>query len=146
MMTVVCRSATTADDALIQQFRDENADSLRSERGGEAFVDYELALARATPEQTTLIGELDGITVGVVTWIMTDSTTARLIEFFVINEARAVGVGDELMVAAKANLVASGVTSLDSWALPGMRASKNFFEAAGFTARLIVMRTQLGTN
>ncbi|MGH9181071.1 MAG: hypothetical protein ACRDY5_05080 [Acidimicrobiales bacterium] len=35
---------------------------------------------------------------------------------------------------------------IDAVALPGQRATKNFFEGNGFTARLIVMHRRLGAD
>ena len=40
-------------------------------------------------------------------------------------------------------LGAKGCRAVDAGALPGQRETKNFFEAAGFKARLITMHKEL---
>jgi GNAT superfamily N-acetyltransferase len=60
-------------------------------------------------------------------------------EIFVEEEARAVGVGELLVEALVGFCVDAGCTGVDAAALPGHRQAKNFFERAGFTARLLVM-------
>lgn len=39
--------------------------------------------------------------------------------------------------------VGAGCTGVDALALPGARATKNFFEENGFTARLLVVHRRL---
>ena len=43
-------------------------------------------------------------------------------------------------------MVREGCVGVDSFALPGHRAAKNFFEESGFTARAIVMHHALDTD
>jgi GNAT superfamily N-acetyltransferase len=60
-------------------------------------------------------------------------------EIYVQPEARAVGVGELLVERLVAFCVEAGCSGVDAAALPGHRQAKNFFERAGFTARLLVM-------
>ena len=60
-------------------------------------------------------------------------------EIYVETEARAVGVGELLVERLVAFCVDAGCVGVDAAALPGHRQAKNFFERAGFTARLLVM-------
>ena len=65
-------------------------------------------------------------------------------ELYVEPEARGVGVGEAIAGELVAFCVAAGCTGIDAWSLPGQRATKNFLEAAGFTARLLVVHRPLG--
>ncbi len=58
--------------------------------------------------------------------------------------ARGVGVGRALLDDLVAWFSASGCRGADASALPGDRATKNFYEAAGFKARLITVHRALG--
>ena len=53
--------------------------------------------------------------------------------------SRSVGVGEAMADALVAHCTAQGCIGIDARALPGHRATKNFFEAHGFTARALVM-------
>ena len=57
--------------------------------------------------------------------------------------ARDVGVGHAVIVASAAIAVASGCARLVSHALPGDRATKNFFETHSMVARQIVVGREL---
>ncbi|MFQ5948144.1 MAG: GNAT family N-acetyltransferase [Acidimicrobiia bacterium] len=54
-------------------------------------------------------------------------------------ETRGVGVGEAMITAALRDLREAGHRLLDAHVPPGHRNAKNFFEAAGFAARSIVM-------
>ena len=64
-------------------------------------------------------------------------------EVFVLEEARELGFGDELLAAALADGRASGMRLLEAEALPGDRNTKNLYERAGIKARLITVSTEL---
>jgi len=64
-------------------------------------------------------------------------------EVFVLDEARELGFGDELLAAAIAEGRANGVRLLEAEALPGDRNTKNLYERAGIKARLITVSTEL---
>ena len=48
-------------------------------------------------------------------------------------------MGEELLAALVEWCTQQGATVVDSLALPGKRATKNFYEAAGFKARLLTV-------
>jgi ribosomal protein S18 acetylase RimI-like enzyme len=79
--------------------------------------------ARSEP----MLDRAQGERVGVVRLIYTDP------------EARGVGVAEAMVTDALSRLRASGHRRFDASVSPGHRAAKNFFEANGFAARLIVM-------
>ena len=70
-------------------------------------------------------------------------TDARLDELFGEPEGRSIGVGDAVVEVLIAFFTAHGCIGADALALPGNRATKNFFEQHGFVARSLVMHRNL---
>lgn len=119
-------------------------------RGGAVF------LAREVPENApsagdearpVWVGTIDETAVGYAAAhveTLRDGTVLGVIDhLFVESDARDVGVGEALMDALLAWFRSQGCTAADATALPGNRETKNFFETAGFSARLIVMHHRL---
>jgi GNAT superfamily N-acetyltransferase len=94
-----------------------------------------------------LVGTVDETVVGfaVVTLerLRTGETLGVISDLFVEPDARAVGVGESMAEELVAFCAARGCIGIDTLALPGHRAAKNFFEESGFTARAIVMHRML---
>ena len=67
----------------------------------------------------------------------------RVDEVYVMPEARELGFGDALVEAASELGRSSGCTLIEAEALPGDRDTKNLYERAGITARLIVVSRRL---
>lgn len=65
-------------------------------------------------------------------------------ELYVKPEARRHGVGRAIAASLVSWCAERGCSGVDAKALPGSRAVKSFFEAEGFTARLLVMHRRLG--
>lgn len=61
-------------------------------------------------------------------------------------DARAIGLGEALLHEAVAWCRGEGCIGIDSYALPGARETKNFFETFGFTARLITVHHRFDTG
>ena len=146
------RAATSADlprvAALAHGFRAE----LRGERGGPLWAAREarpeplesaLASLLGTGDATVLAGTLDEHVVGYavveIEGLRDGSRLGVIGELYVEPGARGVGVGEALVEACVAFCLAAGCSGVDAAALPGHREAKNFFERAGFTARLLVM-------
>lgn len=95
-------------------------------------------------------GTIDEVVVGfgvVEIETLRDGTRlGRITDLFVEPEARAVGVGERMLERLVAHCAAHGCAGVDAPALPGHRAAKNFFEGAGFTARLLVMHHALASE
>ena len=68
---------------------------------------------------------------------------ARVDQVYVTPDARELGFGDALLEAATAAAVAAGADVLEGQALPGDRDTKNLYERAGITARLITVSRRL---
>lgn len=127
---------------------------LADQRGGEMWarqharhVDPEAELDLGDPDQLVLSGTIDDVVVGyarVVAEPLADGgELAVLTDIYVEEAARAIGIGEALLDAAIGWAKERGAVGIDSLALPGMRASKNFFEAAGMVARAIVVHKDL---
>jgi ribosomal protein S18 acetylase RimI-like enzyme len=90
-----------------------------------------------------VVGTIDGVIVGFaageVETVRDGSRLGVITDLFVHPEAREVGVGEAMLGDLVGFFTASGCAGIDALALPGHRATKNFFEEGGFTARAIVM-------
>jgi ribosomal protein S18 acetylase RimI-like enzyme len=151
-MTEAARPARPADLEPIARLHGAATAELAAERGGptwaaqadrDRFAGFDLD----DPAQLVLAGEIDGTVVGYAR-VRADQLAdgrelAVLTDIYVEPGAREVGVGEALLDAAIAWASARGCVGIDSLALPGMRATKNFFEAAGLVARAIVVHRPL---
>jgi ribosomal protein S18 acetylase RimI-like enzyme len=94
-----------------------------------------------------IVGTVDETVVGfgVLTLeaLRSDETLGVISDLFVEPDARAVGVGESMADALVSFCASRGCVGIDTLALPGHRAAKNFFEESGFTARAIVMHRSL---
>lgn len=101
----------------------------------------------ADPDRAVLVGYVDTAVVGyaVATLVpLRDGTiVAEVGELFVEPPARGVGVGEALMQQLLAWAVERGCIGIDARALPGDRATKNFFESFGLVARAISVHRDL---
>ena len=99
------------------------------------------------PDTTVLLGCIDGTPVGyglmTVGSVSDGSLHAAVEELFVDPGGRSVGVGEALIEALKADAVERGAVAIQSTALPGDRATKNFFESQGMVARAILVHRWL---
>jgi GNAT superfamily N-acetyltransferase len=106
---------------------------------------YRALLARDDAE--VVVGEYAGAVVGYAVVTVDDLRDgARLgviTDLYVEREAREVGVGEAMIEHVVAWCTARGCVGIDAIALPGHRATKNFFEEFGFTARALVMHRRL---
>ena len=94
-----------------------------------------------------LVGTVQGVVVGTVALAEVrhpDGTaTGSLSVLYVEPGARRVGVGERLLAGALEVARSRGWASVDATALPGDRATKNFFEAAGLVTRRLVVSVDL---
>jgi ribosomal protein S18 acetylase RimI-like enzyme len=146
------RAATADDLARIAELAHALRAELREERGGPLWSTREsqpepfdalLAERLDRDDAAVLVGTYDGATVGYGTaWVddLRDGSRLGVIdEIYVEPEARGVGVGETLVEQLVAFCRNAGCSGIDATALPGHREAKNFFERAGFSARLLVM-------
>jgi GNAT superfamily N-acetyltransferase len=104
-----------------------------------ALVERDDALAVVGTVDETVVG------FGVVTLerLRNGETLGRILDLFVEPGARSVGVGEAMADDIVAFCATRRCTGIDAVALPGHRATKNFFEESGFTARALVMHRTL---
>lgn len=134
-------------------------DELTDERGGRlwrhrharqdpigATIDTDLEAA-AAGDAIVVVGTLSEVVVGYAVARRDDlgdgTEIALVTDIYVEPEARGVGLGEALMDEIVTWATAHGCSGLDAIALPGMRATKNFFERFGLTARAILVHRSL---
>lgn len=97
----------------------------------------------ASTESVVLIADLDTVVVGFLLLMFEADQTARIETVYVVPDARECGFGDALLEKALDAARKYGSARLEGEALPGDRATKNLYERAGITARLITLSTPL---
>jgi GNAT superfamily N-acetyltransferase len=152
------RPATPADLPHLAELSARALEELAPMRGGAVYVHREgrvapveesLARDLADPDAVVLAGTIDEVVVGYAsgrTEALRDGSTLGIIDDLYVDEgARSVGVGEALMGQLLDWFRSRGCAGVDATALPGNRATKNFFEESGFTARLLVMHHRLSS-
>ncbi|MGZ4796987.1 MAG: N-acetyltransferase family protein, partial [Acidimicrobiia bacterium] len=146
------RAATAADVDAIATLAEELRAALVVQKGGPLWIDHE-ALPAPTSESiaarlgaeglATMVGTLDGVVLAYGLAHLETLPDGRVLavvdELLVTEPARAVGLGRTLLDTLVTWAGTAGAFGIDATALPGDRLAKNFFEAAGFTARRLVM-------
>ena len=145
------RLATIDDVAEIGEIGTAVLAPLPDARGGPIFTAFEVGFS--TPEERAVaalespdtqgcaVGEFEGVVFGYAVWTIepldTGELLGRLHDFAVHPDARGVGIGEAMMNLVVHDLTERGCVGVDAWALPGDRATKNFFESFGLKARLL---------
>jgi GNAT superfamily N-acetyltransferase len=158
-----CRLAVEADLPRLVTLVEQAVAELRQGRGGEVwartlgrrppfepFLREQLA---RTSDHRVVVGTLDDVVVGYGVARL-DATpppdvgagTERLgnvTDLYVEPEGRGLGIGELMMQHLVDWCAERGCYGVDSLALPGDRATKNFFERFGLTARAILVHRRL---
>ena len=94
-----------------------------------------------------MVGTVGGAVVGTVALAEVrhadGSTSGVIAALYVEPAARRVGVGERLLAGALEVARTRSWSAVDASALPGDRATKNFFEAAGLVTRRLVVSINL---
>ncbi len=157
---VSARPATAVDVPRVAELcRRNQAELGAQQRGGAVFVAREarpepvedsLQSGVDEPDRIVVVGMIDGTAIGYATGrtesLRDRSTLGVIDDLYVEEEARAVGVGEAMMDVLLEWFRGQGCAGVDSMALPGARATKNFFEESGFTARLLVMHHRMASG
>lgn len=146
------RIARSEDCATVEALRTAARRGLEHQRGGARWC-AENPLDDTTDainRQQVLVACLDDVPLGYMQVEVIDESGATsalrvtvIREVYVDPDARSIGCGDGLMEAALDWARARGCQLLEGSALPGDRETKNLFERAGITARLITVSVQL---
>jgi len=144
--TVGVRPERPEDLVAVERVRGEVLRKLADLRGGEAYS-TPAGEPGGTDAGLSLVGTIGPVVVGALragVEVDGSGSTICTISFIGVEPAaRGVGVGRALLTSARDWARAHGASAVDSSALPGDRATKNFFEAHGMVARLIVVRSSL---
>lgn len=147
-MNTSVRRLTPADIDIVMFLEQSARAALVDQRGGAALLDEQPAVADWSrlvddDHHPVWVGDVDGTAVGYLEAVRR-GTTLEVLQVFVHEQARELGLGDELLAAALDHARVSGCASLEGCALPGDRLTKNLYERAGITARKIILATRLG--
>ena len=148
------RAATVADIAQLAVLEaEQRAEAAADARGGHMWLatDAErrppLAELIGDPDAEVVVGAIDSVPLGFaavrILPIAGGERVASITNLFVTPDARGVGVGEAIMEHVLAWARSRGVVGVDAQALPGDRATKNFFETHGLVARMIVVHRAL---
>ena len=151
-MDEACRAAAPADIPRIAELARAVIDELAPMRGGAVWKARE---ARPEPIEEGLerllddsdvrmvVATIDEVIVGyavVRLESLADGSVLGVIDdIFVEEGARQVGLGELMIDDLMTWCEERKCVGMDAMALPGHRATKNFFEESGFTARQLVM-------
>lgn len=138
------RPMASFDVAALDQLQAEARAALTDARGGAAWLADHAPTVWAADDATRWVGVgcLDGHVVGFLHMYRRD-TLAIVHQVWVTPQARELGLGDDLLDAARHWARSVGCTAIEGSALPGDRDTKNLYERAGIVARLIVLRANL---
>lgn len=106
-----------------------------------------LTAAVEAEDTIVVVGTYDDVVFGygvaVIEPLLDGGLLGDLKDFAVEPDARSVGIGEAMMNELVDRLRARGCIGIDSRALPGDRATKNFFESFGLKARLLTVHRSL---
>ena len=150
------RPAVDADLETIVALARAAIDELRPTRGGQLWARREarqeplgesLGSALVDPHATVVVGTIDEVVVGygIVRreGLPEGGALGVVDDLYVEPAARGVGVGEAMMDELISWCREHGCEGIDAVALPGNRATKNFFERFGLVARAIVVHRDL---
>jgi GNAT superfamily N-acetyltransferase len=147
------RLARAEDEPTLRRLRDQAMADLDAARGGVMYRERNatdlppLAAAWSDADHRVWLGGLDGTEFGYLAAsraeVRSGATLGVIEAIFVQKDARACGIGEAMLAVALHWFAAMGCIGVESTALPGDRATKNFFEEHGLKARLITVYRSL---
>ena len=156
-MDEACRTAAAADIPRIAELARAVIEELAPTRGGAVWrarearaepIEEGLERLLDDPDARMVVGTLDGVIVGYAVvrleYLADGSVLGVIDDIFVEEEARQVGLGELMIDDLMTWCEERKCVGMDAMALPGHRATKNFFEESGFTARQLVMHHHFG--
>ena len=153
-----CRPASTTDLPRIAELNRAVIEELSPMRGGAVWkarearpepLEDELAALLDNPDARVLVATIDDTIVGYAVvhleYLADGSILGVIDDIFVEEGARQVGLGELMIDDLMTWCEERKCVGMDAMALPGHRATKNFFEESGFTARQLVMHHRFGS-
>ncbi len=147
-----CRPAQAADIPRVAELTRSAIAELTPMRGGDIWkaresrtepVEQGLEALLEDSDARMVVATIDGVVVGyaiVRLEHLGDGSVLGVIDDIYVEEAaREVGLGEAMINDLMAWCEAHKCIGMDAMALPGHRATKNFFEESGFTARKLIM-------
>lgn len=150
------RLASAEDLGVLTALGERARIEMRPKRGGAVLsrldpyasaVEDRMSKALADPSLVVALGTFNGVAVAyglmTISEVADGSTHAVIEELFVEPDGRGVGVGESLADLLLRVAAERGALGVDALALPGDRATKNFFESRGMVARAILVHRGL---
>lgn len=143
MIDPVVREFAAADEAAVRELAEIARESIREARGGARWIETHPLPDWTNPDLSVLVADLDGVVVGYLVGRLSSGDVLMVDEVFVLEEARELGFGDALVEEIQQIGRRRGARRMEAEALPGDRDTKNLWERAGITARLITVSVEL---
>ena len=141
------RIAEPSDVAQLVALEAEARTALIDQRGGQRWLEEHPPIGEAWPARlasdTVFVAFIDDVLVGFAVVVDSAPDITRIDQVFVTPPARELGFGDAMLAAGLDHARTRGARIFEGEALPGDRDTKNLFERAGITARLITVSTRL---
>ena len=138
---------TKASALRIKEVFDAEEDFAPVEGAPEPIDDDLMGALAGEPGRFIVVGLIDATIVGFgamhLETLHDHDVLAVVTDLYVVKEARGVGVGEAMMDLLLDHAGDAGAVGIDALALPGDRATKNFFERFGLTARAILVHRSL---
>jgi ribosomal protein S18 acetylase RimI-like enzyme len=148
-MSFLVRPATVDDAAAVGQLERDARQALVDARGGAALLAEQPAVddwaaTIAAPDRRVWVATIDDVVLGYLELATPTPGGAGVVrQVYVHPEAREVGFGDEMLASAIDAIRELGGVTVESFALPGDRDTKNLYERAGVTARKIIVSKRI---
>lgn len=146
MIDPTVRRAVAGDVAQLCSLETQARAALVDQRGGARWLATHAERGErwhaVIDDDVVVVAHIDGCVVGYLAATLAGEIV-RVDEVYVEPEARELGFGDTMIEAAIAAGIEAGCTLIEAEALPGDRDTKNLYERAGITARLIVVSRRL---
>jgi len=139
----VVRPASDGDRGALTELAQLARESVATARGGSRWLESHPEPEWASEELVVLVAELDSMVVGYLVGRSGNDRIMQIQEVYVRPECRELGYGDGMVEAVLTVARELGCRSIEAEALPGDRDTKNLWERAGITARLITVSKDL---
>jgi GNAT superfamily N-acetyltransferase len=141
------RTAEAGDVWQLVLLEEEARRALVDQRGGARWLEEHPLIGDAWPDllgsAIVFVAFIDEVLVGYAVVVDSAPDITRVDQVFVTPQARELGFGDAMLAAGLEHARARGALVFEGEALPGDRDTKNLYERAGITARLITVSTRL---